>query len=208
MAKIKICGLMRPEDIAAVNEARPDYIGFLFAKGRKRTVMHETAENLRSMLIPEIKAVGVFLDNDPEEVLMLSESGTIDIIQLHGNEDANYIENIRKHTDKPIIKAVSVRTSEDIILADTLPVDFLLLDTYKKGMQGGTGEVFDWNTIPKINKPFFLAGGLNESNIADAMKYGAYCLDVSSGAETDGKKDRSKIFNLVNIVRSEQNVKG
>lgn len=208
MTKIKICGLMRPEDIEAVNFAKPDYIGFVFAKGRKRTVTHETAKKLKSMLNPQIKAVGVFLDNGADEVLSLADSGIIDIIQLHGKEDSEYIRYIRSHTDKPIIKAVSVRDEEDVLSADKLGVDYLLLDTYKKNIIGGTGEVFDWNIIPKIDKPFFLAGGINEDNIKAALRFGAYCLDVSSGAETDGKKDRAKIINLVNTVRSEENVKG
>ena len=208
MTKIKICGLMRSEDIEAVNEAKPDFIGFVFAKGRKRTVTHETAARLKAMLIPQIKAVGVFLDNDADEVLSLANDGVIDIIQLHGSEDSEYIAYIRSHTDKPIIKAVSVINAEDILLADKLDVDYLLLDTYNKNITGGTGEVFDWNIIPKVGKPFFLAGGLNEDNIAGALNVGAYCLDVSSGAETDGKKDRGKIINLVNTVRSEENVKG
>ena len=208
MTKIKICGLMRAEDIEAVNIAKPDYIGFVFAKGRKRTVTHETAKKLKSMLNPQIKAVGVFLDNDADEVLSLADSGIIDIIQLHGKEDSEYIRYIRSHTDKPIIKAVSVRDEEDVLSADKLGVDYLLLDTYKKNMIGGTGEVFDWNIIPKINKPFFLAGGINNDNIRYALKCGAYCIDISSGAETDGKKDKDKIINLVNTVRSEENVKG
>ena len=197
MTKIKICGLMRPEDIEAVNFAKPDYIGFVFAKGRKRTVTHETAKKLKSML-----------NQGADEVLSRADSGIIDIIQLHGKEDSEYIRYIRSHTDKPIIKAVSVRDEEDVLSADKLGVDYLLLDTYKKNIIGGTGEVFDWNIIPKIDKPFFLAGGINEDNIKAALRFGAYCLDVSSGAETDGKKDRAKIINLVNTVRSEENVKG
>ena len=202
MTKIKICGMMCSEDIDAVNGVKPDYIGFVFAKGRKRTVTHETAALLKSKLDLDIKAVGVFLNNEIEEVLQLVESGTIDIIQLHGDEDEQYIKMVRQHTDKTIIKAVSVRTSEDILLAEKLDVDFLLLDTYKKGLIGGTGEVFDWNTIPEIQKPYFIAGGLNEGNIKAALKYGAYGLDVSSGAETDGRKDRQKIINIVKTVRS------
>ncbi len=203
MTKIKICGLMRPEDIEAVNFAKPDYIGFVFAKGRKRTVTHETAKKLKSMLNPQIKAVGVFLDNGADEVLSLADSGIIDIIQLHGKEDSEYISYIHSHTDKPVIKSVSVKNRDDILSADKLDVDYLLLDTYKKNMIGGTGEVFDWNIIPKINKPFFLAGGINNDNIRYALKCGAYCIDISSGAETDGKKDKDKIINLVNTVRSE-----
>ncbi|MBR2176491.1 MAG: phosphoribosylanthranilate isomerase [Clostridia bacterium] len=203
MAKIKICGLMRMEDIEAVNEAKPDYIGFVFAKGGKRTVSHETAAELKRNLCPDIKAVGVFLNNSVEEVSALADQGIIDIIQLHGDEDEEYITDLRSRTVQPIVKAVRVRTEEEIFRAERLPVDYLLLDTYKKGAYGGTGETFDWSRIPQLQKPFFLAGGLDESNITAAAGYGAYCLDVSSGVETDGKKDRQKIINLVRKVRSE-----
>ena len=199
---------MRIEDIEAVNTAKPDYIGFVFAKGRKRTVTHETAERLKAELDSRIKSVGVFLDNDADEVIELAESGVTDLIQLHGHEDSEYIRYIRSRTDKPVIKSVSVRKVEDILSADRLDVDYILLDTYTKSMIGGTGEVFDWGIIPKISKPFFLAGGIRADNIKAAVQTGAYCVDISSGAETDGKKDRDKIINLVNTVRSEENVKG
>lgn len=201
MTKIKICGLKRIEDIEAVNEYQPDYIGFLFAEGRKRTITAEQAEMLKSALNSDIKAVGVFLNNDIHFVIDLAKRGIIDLIQLHGDEDEDYINTIRANTDTPIIRAVRVKSTEDILSADRLPVDYLLFDTYDKNAYGGTGKVFDWNVIPKTVKPYFLAGGLDTENIAQALHTGAYCLDVSSGAETDGLKDRNKISELIKIVR-------
>ena len=203
MTKIKICGLMRQEDILAVNAARPDYVGFVFAKGRRRMILHDTAAMLRSRLDDGIKAVGVFLNNEIKEIEKICRDGIIDIVQLHGDEDEAYIRNLKERTDCPLIRAVSVRCREDILRAAELPVDFLLLDTYKQGQIGGTGETFDWQMIPPLPLPYFLAGGINEDNIRTAMQYGAYALDVSSGAETEGKKDPVKIMNLVRKVRGE-----
>ncbi len=203
MTKIKICGMMRCEDIEAVNEAMPDYIGFVFARNRKRTVAYETAAEMKKKLDKRINAVGVFLNNEMTEIEKLCKDGIIDIVQLHGSEDEAFIRELRKRISNPVIKAVSVRSAEDIISAETLPVDYLLLDTYKKGIIGGTGESFDWRMIPKINKPFFLAGGLNETNIEAAMNFGAYGLDVSSGAETNGKKDKIKILSIIRKVRGD-----
>ena len=203
MTKIKICGMMRPEDISAVNEAEPDYAGFIFAPGRRRTVSHSSAAEMRSLLSGKIKAVGVFLDNDINEIVSLCDAGTIDLIQLHGNENEEYIRRLRSFTDKPIIKAVSVRTGNEPLIADMLPVDYLLLDTYHAANPGGTGEGFDWGLIPELSKPFFLAGGIGTDNIRSALRWGAYGIDVSSGAETGGVKDRRKILELVKIVRGE-----
>lgn len=203
MSKIKICGLSRECDIDFVNTAKPDFIGFVFAEKSKRRVDFDTALKLRNQLDKNIQAVGVFVNNDMDFVLSLVNSGVIDLIQLHGDEDENYILSLKEKTSAKIIRAVRVKTTEDILSADRLPVDYILLDTYTKGEYGGSGKTFDWNMIPKISKPYFLAGGLNAENIKSALKVGAYCLDVSSGAETDGKKDKDKIIKIVNTVRSE-----
>ncbi|MGN0469761.1 MAG: phosphoribosylanthranilate isomerase [Acutalibacteraceae bacterium] len=203
MSKIKICGLSRECDIDFVNTAKPDFIGFVFAEKSKRRVDFDTALKLKNQLDKNIQAVGVFVNNDMDFVLSLVNNGIIDLIQLHGDEDENCIISLKEKTSAKIIKAVRVKTTEDILRADKLPVDYLLLDTYTKGEYGGSGKTFDWNMIPKISKPYFLAGGLNAENIKSALKVGAYCLDVSSGAETDGKKDKDKIIKIVNTVRSE-----
>lgn len=203
MSKIKICGLSRECDIDFVNIAKPDFIGFVFAEKSKRKVDFETALKLKNQLDKNIRSVGVFVNNDIDFVLSLVNNGIIDLIQLHGDEDENYILSLKEKTSAKIIRAVRVKTTEDILKADKLPVDYLLLDTYTKGEYGGSGKTFGWNMIPKISKPYFLAGGLNAENIKSALKVGAYCLDVSSGAETDGKKDKDKIIKIVNTVRSE-----
>ena len=203
MTKIKICGLTRIEDIEAVNIAMPDYIGFVFVEGRKRTVTSRSALSLKERLNKNIKAVGVFFFFFIKEIEKISNNGIIDIVQLHGSEDEEYIRKLKSRVDLPVIKAVSVRTKEDILSAQTLSADYLLLDTYKKGIIGGTGESFDWSMIPELDKLFFLAGGLNEGNIGEALSCGAYALDISSGAETDGKKDINKIINIVRKVRGD-----
>lgn len=201
MTKIKICGLTREEDILAVNESKPDYVGFLFVENKSRTVTKERAEKLKSMLDTDIKAVGVFLNDDIDFVVSLAKEGIIDLIQLHGDENEEYIRQIRQRTSVPIIKAVRAKDTETILYADRLDVDYLLIDTYNKNSYGGTGETFDWSMIPKLRKPYFLAGGLNPENLTKALNVGAYCLDLSSGAETDGLKDKEKIKKIVKIVR-------
>ncbi len=203
MKKIKICGLTRPEDILYVNEAKPDYIGFVFAENRRRTLTRDKAHELKEMLSSDIKAVGVFLNNDMNYVISLVQDGIIDIVQLHGDEDEEYIKYLRAHIKAPIIKAVRAVSADKILEAEHLDADYLLIDTYEKGAAGGTGRVFDWGIIPKLHKPFFLAGGLDPENIREAMKTDAFALDMSSGVETDGLKDRDKIIRTVKTVRGE-----
>ncbi len=204
MVKIKICGLSRAEDIAAANNAQPDYIGFVFAKSR-RQVSPEKAAELRRGLAAGIQAVGVFVNEPAENVARLAEGGVIDIIQLHGDEDEAYLQNLRQLTDKPIIKAVRVQSPEQILRAEKLPCDMLLLDTYTPGQYGGSGQMFDRSLLPKLTKPWFMAGGLAADNLAAAVRECGenlpYAVDVSSGAETDGVKDAEKMLKLVQIVR-------
>ena len=200
--KIKICGLTRPQDIQYVNEALPDYIGFVFAKS-KRQVTSEIAEQLRNRLDSSITPVGVFVNEDIDKITTLCKKGIIDIIQLHGDESADYIEALRQKINNPIIKAVRVRDSESVKAACSLPCDYLLLDTYSGNDYGGTGKAFDWRLISDTARPFFLAGGISAENAETAIKnIRPYCLDVSSGVETDCFKDRNKILNIVNLVRS------
>ncbi|MFA0815006.1 MAG: phosphoribosylanthranilate isomerase [Anaerofustis sp.] len=202
MTKIKICGLRRSEDIAAVNEAMPDYIGFVFAESRRR-ITKETARELKHLLDPNILSVGVFVNATLHEIMDICSDGIIDLIQLHGDESEKYTETLRSECGLPIIKAVRVASRQDILSAEHFPCDYLLLDTYQKDAYGGSGITFDWGLIPSIEKPYFLAGGLNEENIAAAIKTcRPYCVDVSSGAETDGYKDREKIKRIVQTVRS------
>ena len=181
--KLKFCGLTRKEDIEAANEIKPDFIGFVFAESR-RHVSDMDAARLKEHLDPEIRTVGVFVNDEPEHIAALVRDEVIDIIQLHGG--VHDIEKLRKLTSAPIVYAVRVETHRDIEQADKLPVDWLLLDTYVKHAYGGSGKTFDWSLIGKVDHPYFLAGGLNESNVQRAAQTGAYALDLSSGIETDG----------------------
>lgn len=202
--KIKICGLRRTEDIDFVNEFIPDYVGFVFANTRRK-VSYDTAKILSNHLDGRIKSVGVFVDEPIENVIKLCNNSIIDVIQLHGSEDREYISKITNHTDKKIIKAVRVQTREQIEMADNLPVDYLLLDAYNSIIPGGTGERFNWDIIPQnLKKPFFLAGGLSEKNLQNAIEtVSPYGVDLSSSVETDGYKDKLKIKKVIDIVRKE-----
>lgn len=195
--KIKICGLFRNQDTEYVNTAKPDYIGFVFAESRRK-VTPEKALELKKNLNPEIKSVGVFVNQNKSLIAELVRNKIIDIIQLHGSEDNTYISELRELTgNTPIIKAVSVKSTEDILKSAEYISDFILLDNGK----GGTGEKFDWNLIEK-NHRIFLAGGVNTDNISEAIKLNPYCIDVSSGVETNGLKDKDKMIQLVRAVRN------
>ena len=198
--KLKFCGLTRKEDIEAANETKPDFIGFVFAESR-RHVSDMDAARLKEHLDPEIKAVGVFVNDEPEHIAALVRDEVIDIIQLHGGESLHYINKLRKLTSAPIVYAVRVETHRDIEQADKLPVDYLLLDTYVKHAYGGSGKTFDWSLIGEVDHPYFLAGGLNESNVQKAAQTGAYALDLSSGIETDDVKDIDKMRRVSALVK-------
>jgi phosphoribosylanthranilate isomerase len=202
MSKVKICGLTRMEDIDAANAARPDYVGFVFAQSR-RQIDYDKAVQLKAALNSEIKAVGVFVNEKIEEIASLVKSNVIDMIQLHGYEDEAYLQRLRTLTSAPVIKAVRVQSGEQISYFSRMPCDYLLLDTYVRGERGGSGKIFDWNIIPHLSKPYFLAGGLDSQNVLNAVKtLHPYCVDVSSGVETDGVKDQDKMIEFAKLVRS------
>ncbi|MDR0569484.1 MAG: phosphoribosylanthranilate isomerase [Spirochaetaceae bacterium] len=193
MPKIKICGLFRAEDIAFVNEAEPDYIGFVFARSR-RQVRPAEAARLRDRLKPGIAPVGVFVNAPVEDIVRLYRDGTIGLAQLHGTEDENYIAELKSRCAAPVIKAFRSEALSDPAGPST-GADYLLFDSGP----GGTGEAFNWSLLEAFRGgvPWFLAGGVNLGNIAQAARLKPYCIDVSSGAETAGLKDREKILELV-----------
>ena len=200
MTKIKLCGLSRPCDIEAANELKPEYIGFVFVSNRRRYITPEKAKELKRLLAPEICAAGVFINEEPEKVACLLNHGVIDIAQLHGSEDENYIKQLRTLTDQPIIKAFRIETAEDIADAESCTADYVLLDS-----GAGTGTKFDWNLIQGIKRPYFLAGGLGAHNVENAVKLlRPFAVDVSSGIETDGVKDKLKMAAFVAAVRKEE----
>lgn len=196
MSKIKICGLSRKCDIDYVNELMPDYIGFVFAKSR-RQIDRRKAEKLREMLNENIQTVGVFVNEDINKVAYMANNSIIDIIQLHGSEDETYVKSLRYKTDAKIIKAFKINSYEDIKMANESDAEYILLDNGN----GGTGESFDWGYVDNIGRPYFLAGGINESNLGAALRLQPYAIDLSSGIETDGFKDYNKIKNVIRTVR-------
>ena len=205
--KIKICGLSRIQDIEYVNESLPDFIGFVFTKSR-RQVEPEAAEKLKAALDRGVKAVGVFVNEDMSLIKSLCKDGIIDYIQLHGDEDNEYIAKLKTQLEKAgclkrIIKAVRVKDAGALNTAVEFDTDFLLLDTFTGKEYGGTGKTFDWKLAKSISRPFFLAGGLRCDNVLQAVKTaGPFCVDISSGVETNGFKDGAKIKDIVKLIRS------
>jgi len=201
MTKIKICGLFREEDIDAANEALPDFIGFVFASSR-RQVDYRAAAKLRARLADAITPVGVFVNAPAADVTALFRDGVIGMAQLHGAEDAVYIAVLRGLCAVPVIKAIRAGHA-----APFSGPDYFLLDA-----AAGSGETFDWQVLENAElrrdgpllagKPWFLAGGLGLHNIGEALALEPWGVDLSSGVETDGKKDRSKMFALIAKVRN------
>lgn len=198
--KIKICGLRRMQDIDYVNHYKPDYIGYVFADTRRKVSDSEAAK-MTAALDSAIIPTGVFVNESIEHIVSLCNENTIQCIQLHGDEDPSYIDRLCSQTDKPVIKAVRVQSTAQLIQYQDFPCDYLLLDTYVKDTYGGTGISFDRTLIPKKYRPFFLAGGLNPDNIIQAVnECRPYCIDLSSAVETDGYKDPEKIKTVMDII--------
>ena len=199
MTKIKLCGLGRPCDIEWANALMPDYIGFVFAQKSKRFVSPERVKALREGLDSNIRAVGVFVNEAPEVVADLLNTGTIDLAQLHGGEDEDYIKALRELTDKPLIKAFRIENTADLDRARQSSADCILLDNGA----GGTGATFDWALLKCFDRPYFLAGGLDSGNVRQAIEVlRPFAVDVSSGIETDGAKDHNKMTAFVNAARN------
>lgn len=196
---------MRECDIDFVNKYKPDYIGFVFSTKPnrfRRQITPQQAQILKNRLDKNIKSVGVFVNEPVEFIAELCNNNTVDVVQLHGDENEDYITSLKRLIDKPISKAVRVQSAEQILEAEKLSCDYLLLDAYKKNIYGGTGEMFNWDIIPKLKKPFFLAGGLSAENLKNAVNtVNPYCVDLSSGVETDGFKDESKIKAVIEQIR-------
>lgn len=198
MPKVKICGLSRMQDIIAANASQVDYVGFVFADS-KRQINIEQAAGLKLELSPDILVVGVFVNADISVIIELLQRKIINIIQLHGQESEAYINELRQSTDVPIIKAFGITTVSDIELAQDCSADYVLLDN----KQAGSGQSFDWQLLDNIQRPFFLAGGLNIDNIQQALHHQPFALDISSGVETNEYKDAEKIKQIVRRIRHE-----
>ena len=207
--RIKICGLFRDEDIDYVNEAKPDYIGFVFAESRRK-VSPSRAARLRQRLSGGIIPVGVFVNAAIADIAALYHDGIIAIAQLHGGEDEAYIDRLRDATAaggrKPVqviktIITIDHTNSTDYRIPDA---DYYLIDS-----GAGSGKSFDWSILNSLRipqMPWFLAGGIGIDNIEKAISFNPFAVDVSSGAETGGVKDREKIVQLTSITRKAGNL--
>lgn len=197
--RVKLCGLSRPEDVAAANDVHPDYVGFVVDFPRShRSVASCDLPVLSAGVEKGIRRVGVFVDEPIEVVARLYSQGAIDVAQLHGREDEKYIEALRQRCDVPIIQAFRVRSEQDVIRAEASTADLVLLDNGQ-----GTGETFDWSLVCGVRRPFMLAGGLGPLNVADAIDAAhPWGVDMSSGIETDGVKDPKKMAAAVAAIRT------
>ena len=201
MTKIKLCGIQRYEDIDVVNELLPDYIGFVFAKKSKRFISYDMAKALKKRLDKRVKAVGVFVNESIENIIYLVRNDIIDLIQLHGDEDIDYISKLKKYVNTPVIKAFKIKYKDDINALYKEGTDFILLDA-----GAGDGKTLDESILKDFKGDYFLAGGLSPDNISEKINtLHPFGVDVSSGIETDGKKDADKMRKFVKLVREVEN---
>ena len=209
--KVKMCGISKVETIPAIVDAKPDYMGLVFAPS-KRQVTVEQAKILVEELHKQyavrynsetIKTVGVFVNETVENLLKIAEEVKLDVIQLHGDEDESFIQILKEQSNVEVLKAVQVRSAADAEKWIDSSADMLLFDAYHKDERGGTGEVFDWSSLDEFERPFMLAGGIDSTNVARAIRtVRPYGIDISSGIETEGVKDDEKMKAFTNIVRT------
>ncbi len=201
MTAIKLCGLTREADIKNANELKPEYIGFVFCEASRRNVSQQQAKRLKRLLNPEIKAVGVFVDAPVKQVEELFEENIIDVAQLHGHEDEDYIKELMDN-NIPVIKVFKVEAKEQVKEAEQSSADMILFDA-----GDGSGKVLNWKLLEDVERPFILAGGLNQENVSEAIEATKpFGVDVSSGIETDKLKDGHKMKEFVNAVREDKPV--
>lgn len=203
--KIKICGIKRPEDVSYINLFHPDYEGFILSKGYKRTVDLFDAKFLASKTDREVEKVGVFVNENPRTAAEYAKVIGLDAIQLHGDENEDYVKQLRTLTNAKIWKVFRVKSEKDVKLAENSTADLVLLDTYVKNVPGGTGKTINTQIIKnaEIKRDYVLAGGITPENVLDITnELKPFAVDVSGGVETDGVKDAQKIAELIKTVRS------
>lgn len=202
MARIKICGITRVEDALAAAEAGADAIGLVFYAPSPRAVDAEQAAEIVAALPPFVTTVGLFVDADPSEVREVLACVPLDVLQFHGEESDEYCRQF----GRPFLKAVRVQSAEQLadVAARWPGASGILLDSYKPGVPGGTGEVFDWRLVPaKRDWNLVLAGGLTAANVHQAIsEMHPWAVDVSGGVEASkGIKDVEKINAFVQEVK-------
>lgn len=209
--KVKMCGISQVETIPAVVEAKPDYMGLVFASS-KRQVTVERAKTLVEALHKQckaqndtvsIKTVGVFVNETLDNLVTIANEAHLDVVQLHGDEDEAFIQSLKERTNVEVWKAIQIRSAVDAAAWIDSSADMLLFDAYHKDERGGTGDVFDWSCLDTFERPFMLAGGIDSTNVARAIRtVRPYGIDISSGIETNGVKDDEKITAFTKIVNS------
>lgn len=209
--KVKMCGISKVETIPAVVEAKPDYMGLVFASS-KRQVTVEQAKTLVEALHKQckaqndtvsIKTVGVFVNETLDNLVTIANEANLDVVQLHGDEDEAFIQSLKERTNVEVWKAIQIRSAADAAAWIDSSADMLLFDAYHKDERGGTGDVFDWSCLDAFERPFMLAGGIDSTNVARAIRtVRPYGIDISSGIETNGVKDDEKITAFTKIVNS------
>ena len=209
--KVKMCGISKVETIPAVVEAKPDYMGLVFASS-KRQVTVEQAKTLVEALHKQckaqndtvsIKTVGVFVNETLDNLVTIANEANLDVVQLHGDEDEAFIQSLKERTNVEVWKAIQIRSAADAEAWIDSSADMLLFDAYHKDERGGTGDVFDWSCLDTFERPFMLAGGIDSTNVARAIRtVRPYGIDISSGIETNGVKDDEKITAFTKIVNS------
>ncbi len=216
--KVKMCGISKVETIPAVVEAKPDYMGLVFAPSKRQVTVDQAktlVEELHKQYTKrynngaeqsnndEIKTVGVFVNETLDNLVSIATEANLDVVQLHGDEDEAFIQSLKERTNVEVWKAVQIRSAADAEAWIDSSADMLLFDAYHKDERGGTGEVFDWSCLDEFERPFMLAGGIDSTNVARAIRtVRPYGIDISSGIETEGVKDNEKIKAFTNIVRT------
>lgn len=209
--KVKMCGISKVETIPAVVEAKPDYMGLVFAPSKRQVTVEQAKiliEELHKQYINHydtkvVKTVGVFVNETLDNLVRIADTANLDAVQLHGDEDEAFIQSLKERTNVEIWKAVQIRSAADVEKWIDSSADILLFDAYHKDERGGTGEVFDWSSLDAFERPFMLAGGIDSTNVARAIRtVRSYGIDISSGIETNGVKDDEKITAFTKIVKS------
>lgn len=209
--KVKMCGISKVETIPAVVEAKPDYMGLVFAPSKRQVTVEQAeilVEELHKQCINHydtkvVKTVGVFVNETLDNLVRIADTANLDAVQLHGDEDEAFIQSLKERTNVEVWKAIQIRSAADVEKWIDSSADMLLFDAYHKDERGGTGEVFDWSSLDTFERPFMLAGGIDSTNVARAIRtVRPYGIDISSGIETNGVKDDEKITAFTKIVKS------
>ena len=209
--KVKMCGISKVETIPAIVDAKPDYMGLVFAPSKRQVTVEQAKiliEELHKQCINHydikvVKTVGVFVNETLDNLVRIADTANLDAVQLHGDEDETFIQSLKERTNVEVWKAIQIRTAADTEKWIDSSADMLLFDAYHKDERGGTGEVFDWSSLDAFERPFMLAGGIDSTNVARAIRtVRPYGIDISSGIETNGMKDDKKITAFTKIVKS------